>query len=73
MSSSTPDVSSTPFLSRTKLSTNQIMLDDENGTINKALDGIDIDTNKAATIDANDNEGDSVEPDEVEEGNEKKR
>ena len=73
MSSSTPNVFSTPFQSRTKSSTNQIMLDDDNDTINEALNGIDTDTNKVATIDANDNEGDSVEPDEVEEGNEKKR
>ena len=73
MSSSTPDVSSTPFQLGTKSSTNQIMLDDDNGTINEALDDINTDTNKAATTDANDNEGDGVEPDEIEEGNEKKK
>ena len=49
------------------------MLDDDNDTINEALNGIDTDTNKAATTDTNDNEGDGVEPDEIEEGNEKKK
>ena len=49
------------------------MLDDDNGIINEVLDGIDADTNKVATTNANDKEGDGVEPNKVKEGNEKKK
>ena len=73
MSSSTPDVFSSPFQSRTNSSTSRVVLDDDNGTMNKALDGTDADTNKVATTDDTMKEGDDVEPDEVEKGNEKKR
>ncbi|XWS61870.1 hypothetical protein CRYUN_Cryun07bG0161800 [Craigia yunnanensis] len=41
--------------------------------MNEALDGTNADTNKVVTTDSNDKEGDGVEHDEVEEGNEKKR
>ena len=73
MSSSTSDVSSAPFQPRTNSSTSRIVLDDDNGTMNEALDGTDADTNIVATTDSNDKEGDGVEHDEVEKGNEKKR
>ena len=64
---------SAPFQSITKSSTNWIVLDDDNGTINEALDGTNTNINRAVTTDANDKEGDGVELDKVEEGNEKKR
>ena len=73
MSSNTPDVSSTPFQLGTKSSSNRIVLDDDNGTINEALAGTDADTNKTTITDANDKKGGGIEPDEVKEGNEKKK
>ena len=44
MSSSTPDVSSVPFQLGTNSSSSWIVLDDDNGTMNEALDGTDADT-----------------------------
>ena len=56
-----PDVSSTPFLLETNSFSSQIVLDDDNGTMNEALDGTDTNTNRAAAIDTNDKEGDGVD------------